>query len=229
MNGSCATICISNARARCATSCPMRPRPTMPSVLPRSSLPVNFFFSHFCAFIAASAAGIGRASARMKAIASSATLMLLAPGAFITTMPRAVAASRSTLSTPVPARAMTRRRGAAAMRSARHLRRAAHDERVGVGERRRGARARDAPARASTVQPGSARSRSAADAGRSSAMTIFMMAVPIWRMNVLVGELDMRAGRAAACGAAPDGRRAVVRVYSPTNAPRWCKPLFSSI
>ena len=37
---------ISKARARFTTSRPMLPRPTMPSVLPRSSLPRNFFFSH---------------------------------------------------------------------------------------------------------------------------------------------------------------------------------------
>ena len=109
----------------------------MPSVLPRTSLPVNFFFSHFCAFMAASAAGIGRASARMKAIASSATLMLLAPGAFITTMPRA---RRGVEVDVVDAGARAgddpqARRGGDQV--ARHLRRAAHDERVGVGERRR--------------------------------------------------------------------------------------------
>ncbi len=89
----------------------------MPSVLPRSSPPANFFFSHLCAFIAASAAGRWRASASSWPIASSATLMLLAPGAFMTMMPRALAASRSTLSTPVPARAITRSLGAAAMTS----------------------------------------------------------------------------------------------------------------
>ena len=105
----------------------------MPSVLPRSSTPANFFFSHLRAFIAASAAGRWRASASICAIASSATLMLLAPGAFITMMPRALAASRSTLSTPVPARAMTRSDGAAAITSRVTLRRAAHDERVGIG------------------------------------------------------------------------------------------------
>ena len=38
--------CISNARARLTTSRPILPKPTMPSDLPRSSLPRNFFFSH---------------------------------------------------------------------------------------------------------------------------------------------------------------------------------------
>ena len=44
--------------------------------------------------------------------------MLLAPGAFITTMPRALAAFTSTLSTPVPARAIARSLGAASIRAA---------------------------------------------------------------------------------------------------------------
>ena len=48
----------------------------------------------------------------------SAALMVLPPGVFITTTPRAVAASTSTLSTPTPARPTTLSRGAAAKRSA---------------------------------------------------------------------------------------------------------------
>jgi hypothetical protein len=69
----------------------------------------KLFLSQTPCFIEASAAGRRRASASICAMASSATLMLLAPGAFITTMPRALAASTSTLSTPVPARAIARR------------------------------------------------------------------------------------------------------------------------
>ena len=42
----------------------------------------------------------------------SATATALAPGVFITAMPLRVAASKSTLSTPTPARPMTRRLGA---------------------------------------------------------------------------------------------------------------------
>ena len=60
--------------------------------------------------------------------------MLFAPGAFMTTMPRAVAAGTSTLSTPVPARAITRSLGAAAMSVAVDVGGAADDERVGVRE-----------------------------------------------------------------------------------------------
>ena len=63
MNGSCAMTFISNARARRATSWPMRPSPARPSVLPRTSSPRKLFLSHLPCFIDASAAGIFRASA----------------------------------------------------------------------------------------------------------------------------------------------------------------------
>ena len=115
MNGSCATRSMPNARTRDATSCPMRPSPTIPSVLPRNSTPVSFFLSQTPRLHCR----IGRRDRRGRAPASarshSATLMLLAPGAFMTRMPRSVAASTSTLSTPVPARAITRRFGAASI------------------------------------------------------------------------------------------------------------------
>ena len=179
MNGSCATICMPNARARVATSWPMRPRPTTPSVLPRSSTPANFFFSHLRCLHRRVGRGQMAAPAPASApCASSATLMLLAPGAFITTMPRAVAASRSTLSTPVPARAMTRSVGAAAISVARHLRRAAHDERVGIGDSSQRVRAADVrlSRRRSSLPLRAA--RPTAEAGRSSAMTIFIVEQP---------------------------------------------------
>jgi hypothetical protein len=70
----------------------------------------------------------------MSATASSATLMLLAPGAFMTTMPRVLAAGTSTLSTPVPARAMTRSFGAAVDERRGHFRGAADDDCLGVGD-----------------------------------------------------------------------------------------------
>ena len=161
-----------NARARCATSWPMRPSPATPSVFPRTSVPRNRFFSHFPAFIAVSAAGIIRASASMSAHACSATLMLLAPGALTTRMPRPLAAATSTLSTPVPARAMMRSPGAASMSAAVTL--------VALRTMRASASAMSAasasglrPERASTTQSISARSNSSAEAGRSSATTIF--------------------------------------------------------
>ena len=84
----------------------------MPSVLPRSSLPMNFFFSHLPARVEALACGMWRAMASISASVCSATEMALPPGVFITSTPAAVAASRSTLSTPTPARPMTRSFGA---------------------------------------------------------------------------------------------------------------------
>jgi len=54
---------------------PIVPRPIKPSVLPRSSLPVNFFFSHLPAFIDASACATGCAIASKKVMVCSATLM----------------------------------------------------------------------------------------------------------------------------------------------------------
>src|ERR1043166_8557540 len=59
----------------------MRPRPARPRVFSRTSSPRNFFFSHLPCFIAASAAGRWRAIDSIRPIASSATLMLFAPGA----------------------------------------------------------------------------------------------------------------------------------------------------
>ncbi len=50
---------------------------------------------------------------------NSAAATELPPGVFITTTPALVAASRSMLSTPVPARPMTRRRPGSARTSAR--------------------------------------------------------------------------------------------------------------
>ncbi len=76
--------------------------------------------------------------------------MLLAPGALTTRMPRALAAATSTLSTPVPARAMMRSRGAASSSARVDLGGAADEQRVGVGEIG-GQRGRCAPGRASTV------------------------------------------------------------------------------
>ena len=62
-NGSAVSTVMSNARARWATSRPMRPKPTRPSVRPDSSSPVNFDFSHWPTFIEASAAARCRTSA----------------------------------------------------------------------------------------------------------------------------------------------------------------------
>ena len=93
-----------------------------------------------------------------------AKLTLFPPGAFITRMPRALAASRSTLSMPVPARAITRSFGAFAINAASTLvalRTTRASALASAGARTSGVR----PDLASTVQPGTADSRSTADAG----------------------------------------------------------------
>ena len=134
---------------------------------------MNRPLSHSPRFIDASAAGTERASASISAMVCSATLTLLAPGAFMTTMPRALAASTSTLSTPVPARAISRSRGAASISDL--VTRVALRTISASASARSPARASAVrPARASIVQPGS-RSGATADSGSLSAMTIFMV------------------------------------------------------
>jgi hypothetical protein len=95
------------ARARSTSTDPMLPIPTTPRVFPATSRPWKRFFSHLPAFTLAVAAARWRDSARIIARASSATVIEDPPGVFITTTPRRVAASRSTLSTPTPARPTT--------------------------------------------------------------------------------------------------------------------------
>jgi hypothetical protein len=92
----------------------MLPQPMMPRVLPISSTPMKRAFSHLPAWVEALAAGIWRATASSSAMACSAVVMALPNGVFMTTTPRAVAAAKSMLSTPMPARPMTLRRSAAA-------------------------------------------------------------------------------------------------------------------
>ena len=53
----------------------------------------------------------------MRPMVNSATATAFAPGVFMTTMPRRVAASASMLSTPTPARPMTRSLGACSIRA----------------------------------------------------------------------------------------------------------------
>ncbi len=100
---------MSKPLARWATSWPMRPKPRMPSVFSYSSTPENLERSHLPDVSEAWAWGMLRASASSIAIVCSAAVTTLDCGAFATTMPRAVAAGTSTLSTPTPARPMTRR------------------------------------------------------------------------------------------------------------------------
>ena len=108
--GSKAITSISNPCARLATSVPMLPRPTMPSVFPRISTPVKRARCHSPRRTEASACGIQRATASSSPIVCSAAAVMLPRGAFTTRMPRRVAASISMLSTPTPARPTTRSR-----------------------------------------------------------------------------------------------------------------------
>ena len=79
----------------------------MPRRLPVISVPINFDFSHLLAMVEAWACGIWRASASNMEMACSAVVTALPKGVFITTTPALVAALKSTLSTPIPARPTT--------------------------------------------------------------------------------------------------------------------------
>ncbi len=117
-NGSNATIRIPNARARAATNCPIRPNPSTPSVFSYTSTPPNRDRSHRPAISDECACGTFRASASINAIVCSAAATTFDCGAFATTIPRFVAAGTSTLSTPIPARPITRNRPARPINSA---------------------------------------------------------------------------------------------------------------
>ena len=77
-----------NARARCATSTPTRPRPTIPSVLPLSSTPSQRLRFQRPAFRSASAWGTLRAWASSSAIVCSAADSTFDCGALTTITPR---------------------------------------------------------------------------------------------------------------------------------------------
>ena len=83
----------------------MRPKPSMPSVFSYSSTPLNFERSQAPTVSDAWACGTLRASASSSASVCSAAVITFDCGALATMMPRLVAASTSTLSTPTPARA----------------------------------------------------------------------------------------------------------------------------
>src|SRR5581483_778933 len=101
--------CIPKASARWATSPPIRPRPTMPSVLPWSSTPSHFDRRQFPALRSASAWGTLRAWEISSARACSAAERMFDWGALTTMTPLRVAAATSTLSRPIPARPTTTR------------------------------------------------------------------------------------------------------------------------
>src|SRR4051812_38581237 len=96
----------------------MRPSPTMPSVLSASSTPSQRARSQRPATSAACAWGMLRAWASSSARVCSAAEMMFDCGALTTITPRRVASSTSTLSSPIPARAITLRFGAAASTAA---------------------------------------------------------------------------------------------------------------
>src|SRR5829696_5107109 len=104
--------------ARCATSCPMRPKPSTPSVFSYSSTPLNWERSHAPLVSDPCACGTLRASASSSASVCSAAVITFDWGALATITPRLVAASTSTLSTPTPARPTTLRRSARSSSSA---------------------------------------------------------------------------------------------------------------
>ena len=107
MYGSLAITFMSSPLAFAATIRPIWPRPTTPRVLPAISTPMNFFFSHFPSRIDAVACGICLARASIIDMVCSAVVTVLPSGAFITTMPLAVASETSMLSTPMPALPIT--------------------------------------------------------------------------------------------------------------------------
>ena len=109
MKGSLARTRISKARARRATCVPIRPRPTTPSVLPRSSVPTNLPGVHSPWRRDCIAWGTLRARASRTAKVCSVAAKVEPPAELTTTIPRRVASSTSMLSTPTPARATTRR------------------------------------------------------------------------------------------------------------------------
>ncbi len=109
----------SRRRGRAAPpGCPTRPSPITPSVLPCSSMPSKLFLSQTPERSVASALGTLRACERISAMVCSAAEITLAAGALTTSTPAAVAASRSMLSTPIPARPITWSDGAAEISSA---------------------------------------------------------------------------------------------------------------
>ena len=133
--GSYAMTCVPNAASRCATSWPMRPRPTTPTVLPKISVPENDDRFQVCSRSVASAAGIWRAADSSSASACSAALWMFDVGALTTSTPRAVAASTSTLSRPTPARATIFSLGAGGQHLGVHGGGRTHQQRVGIGYR----------------------------------------------------------------------------------------------
>src|SRR3954469_21045918 len=94
-----------NAASRSATSTPIRPRPTIPTVLSSSSTPEYLLRFQAPALSAWLAGAMFRAVASSSPTASSAAEVMLEVGALTTMTPATVAALTSTLSRPPPRRA----------------------------------------------------------------------------------------------------------------------------
>ncbi|OQB80814.1 MAG: hypothetical protein BWX86_02954 [Verrucomicrobia bacterium ADurb.Bin122] len=202
------------AWARLATSPPMRPRPTIPRVLRKSSTPLNDLRSHLPEAMEAAAWGTGRAPQSMCVKVSSAVAMVLPEGVFITTTPRSVAASTSTLSTPTPARPTTLSKGAAAMTSRVILvsERTAMactsftNERIFSGEE---------PYASTTSKPGCWRRKATPFAEILSATRIFMGA------KCAPAKRSVRDSARKSCASCFSGRKR--RVWHQSGA-RWRRP-----
>ena len=85
----------------------MFPAPINPSIFPVTSVPKYFVFSHLPECVETFAAGICLATDNIIAMVCSAVVIELPKGVFITTIPFAEAADKSTLSTPIPALPIT--------------------------------------------------------------------------------------------------------------------------
>ena len=116
--GSYASSVTPNPLSRSATSAPIRPSPTMPTVLSSSSTPPYWLRFHAPPLSDELAGAMLRAVASSSPMASSAADVMFDVGALTTMTPAWVAAGTSTLSRPTPARAMTLSFFAAAIASA---------------------------------------------------------------------------------------------------------------
>src|SRR3989338_6036217 len=105
-----------SAPANFATRRPTLPTPTMPSVLPASSVLAPRPPPQSPARVARSTSRVCLTQASISMSACSATACEFEPGACTTATPRRVAAGMSTVSRPAPCRPTTRSRGQAAMR-----------------------------------------------------------------------------------------------------------------
>ena len=149
----------------------------MPTVLPASSVPTNFGFSHLPAAIEAAARGTQRSCASSTAKVCSTAETTLPVGELRTRTPRSEAAGTSTLSTPTPARPTTVRRGAAA-RSAASTFVALRTRSASASASASRSVSRGAPARSTTSWPAWRSMSSPAALSFSATTTLLMVYCP---------------------------------------------------